>query len=145
MSNGLIFPLKMLGKTDRLSRPPIVVSTCRCIAALRSYPDCQRCALAIPCGHARVPSLPRCCARGISAPRSARELPSGDFLLATALAVGVLDADTVRPTASPGLLRRPSEHIAVAPGGALFLLSPPGIHLSLFTSNSSQDFFLRPC
>ena len=44
MSNRLIFPWNCWGKQTVCPDPQSVGSTCRCVAALRSYPDCQRCA-----------------------------------------------------------------------------------------------------
>ncbi len=50
MSNGQFPPDGSEEKTDRLARPPSSGHPCRGVAALRTNPDCQRCALSTPSG-----------------------------------------------------------------------------------------------
>ena len=73
MSNGQFSPDRSDVKTDRLARPPSSGHPGRGVAALRTYPDCQRCALASTNVSSWVPSSARYCVRAISAPRSARD------------------------------------------------------------------------
>ncbi len=105
VSNGLIFPWK----TDRVSRPPVGGASCRGSPLSRSYPDCQRCALACS-----LPVAPGClrCQMSLSllwhlSATLGKRLPSGDSCARYRVGSRRPRRRHVRPTASPGPLRRP--------------------------------------
>jgi hypothetical protein len=105
VSNGLIF----LWKTDRMSRPPVVGSSCRVSPLSRSHPDCQRCALACSLSVA-----PGCLRRQMSlsllwhlSATLGKRLPSGDSCARYRVGSRRPRRRHVRPPASPGPLRRP--------------------------------------
>jgi len=50
MPNGLIFPYESRGKQTEWPNPQSSGHPCRGVAAVRTNPDCQRCALSPPSG-----------------------------------------------------------------------------------------------